>query len=226
MEPRLQLNWSQLELCIRSYCMNRRFLRYTNPVDGFVTNQCQVFRHLRGGQGIPEIVWVGTEGDSNVMIMDLLGPSLEDLFNYCHRKFSLKTVLMVGDQVYIIDFGLSKRYVDPRTSQHIAYRTGKSLTGTARYASINTHLGLEQGRRDDLEGLTYVLLYFLRGQLPWQGLQLLREVFEAHNFTLDYVYDWTIKQREASSSGATSTVEPNPEGANDQRTTGGRQQIF
>ncbi|EKX46301.1 hypothetical protein GUITHDRAFT_152456 [Guillardia theta CCMP2712] len=260
--------------------------------------EAKVFRHLRGGQGIPEILWVGTEGDSNVMIMDLLGPSLEDLFNYCHRKFSLKTVLMVGDQmitrleyihskaflhrdvkpdnflmgthrkthqVYIIDFGLSKRYVDPRTSQHIAYRTGKSLTGTARYASINTHLGLEQGRRDDLEGLTYVLLYFLRGQLPWQGLQaanqkekyhkiclkkqnvpvrelckglpaefgtllcycrnlkfeetpdynycrkLLREVFEAHNFTLDYVYDWTIKQREASSSGSSATVEPNPE---------------
>jgi serine/threonine protein kinase len=167
--------------------------------------EAKVLRHLRGGVGIPEILWVGTESDSNIMVLDLLGPSLEDLFNYCSRRFSLKTVLMVGEQmltrveyvhtkcflhrdikpdnflmgvnrkshqVYLIDFGLSKRFMDPKSGQHIPYRTGKSLTGTARYASVNTHLGLEQGRRDDIEGLMYVLLYFLRGSLPWQGLQV------------------------------------------------------
>lgn len=157
------------------------------------------------------------------MVMELLGPSLEDLFNFCSRRFSLKTVLLLADQlisrtdfihgrnfihrdikpdnflmglgkkgnlVYIIDFGLAKKYRDGRTQQHIPYRENKNLTGewgrqgcanvclkifnitgTARYASINTHLGIEQSRRDDLESLGYVLMYFNKGSLPWQGLK-------------------------------------------------------
>lgn len=166
--------------------------------------ESKVYRTLRGGKCVPEISYYGQEYNYNILVMDLLGPSLEDLFGYCSRHFSIKTVLMLADQMidrieyvhsklfihrdikpdnflmgrgrlcnklYLIDFGLAKRYRDRRTKQHIFYRHDKNLTGTARYASINAHLGIEQSRRDDMESIGYVLMYFNRGSLPWQGLK-------------------------------------------------------
>eukprot|EP01105_Mastigella_eilhardi_P019073 TRINITY_DN446_c0_g1_i1.p1 TRINITY_DN446_c0_g1~~TRINITY_DN446_c0_g1_i1.p1 ORF type:complete len:416 (-),score=109.96 TRINITY_DN446_c0_g1_i1:519-1718(-) len=164
----------------------------------------KLYKVFQGGAGVPKVYWFGVEGDYNVMVMQLLGPSLEDLFACCGNHLSLKTVLMLADQMlrrvefvhsknflhrdikpdnflmgtgnkstqlYIIDFGLAKKYRDPKTHQHIPYRENKSLTGTARYASLNTHLGIEQSRRDDLEAIGYVMVYFIRGSLPWQGLK-------------------------------------------------------
>ena len=72
--------------------------------------------------------------------------------------------------VYIIDYGLIKRYRDAKTQVHISFRDHKKLTGTTRYASVNTHRGGEQSRRDDMECVAYTLIYLLRGELPWQGL--------------------------------------------------------
>jgi len=165
-----------------------------------LAHEYKVYRHLAGGAGIPNVHWFGREGDYNVMVMDLLGPSLEDLFNFCSRKFTMKSVLMLADQlltrieythtksflhrdikphnfligkqnlVYIIDFGLSKMYRNPYTHKHIPLIAHKSLIGTARYASIYAHLGFEQGRKDDLQSLGYMLMFFSRGDLPWEGV--------------------------------------------------------
>ena len=74
--------------------------------------------------------------------------------------------------VYLIDFGLSKKYRSSKTYQHISFLTNKKLTGTARYASINALKGCEQSRRDDMEAIGYVFMYLLRGSLPWQGLKI------------------------------------------------------
>ena len=68
--------------------------------------------------------------------------------------------------LFLIDFGLTKKWKQSN-GEHIPYKDGKSLTGTARYASAATHIGIEQGRRDDLEGAGYVILYLLMGELPW-----------------------------------------------------------
>lgn len=168
--------------------------------------ESKFYQILKYSEGFPKIYdfisnyrlpW----GNYNILVMDCLDLSLEDLFDKCNRQFSLKTTIQIAIQMinriqvlhnhsiihrdikpdnfiigsnnllYLIDFGLSKLYRDKITHTHIPYREDKRMIGTPRYASLNTHLGIEQSRRDDLEAIGYIIVYFLKGELPWQGLK-------------------------------------------------------
>ena len=167
--------------------------------------ELSMYRKLEGGVGIPTIYWYGELKNYKIMIMDLLGPSIDKYFKICNKKFSLKTTLMIGVQmfkriehvhsknivhrdikpnnfligkfnsqfldntIYIIDFGLSKYFVEE--GKHVPFKDDAKFVGTPRYASLNAHLGNRQSRRDDLESIFYLIVYFVKGELPWQGIR-------------------------------------------------------
>ena len=171
---------------------------------GTLENEAMRLVYLQG-EGIPKVYCYGNNQSHNLLVEELLGKSLEDIFNSYGKPFSLKTVCVLGIEmikriqsihqkyyihrdikpdnfmtgrgeneknIYIIDFGLAKKYYSVSKSQHIKFCTGKHLIGTARYCARNAHRGYEQGRRDDIESIGYVLMYFLLGVLPWQGLKI------------------------------------------------------
>lgn len=175
----------------------------TNSKVPQLSYESKLYMLLQGCANVPKFYWYGVEDDNNFMVIDLLDKSLEDLLHICGGQMSLKTVLMLIDQmissveymhnknfvhrdikpdnflmgrkntanqVFVIDFGLSKSYRDSITHLHIPFSEGRSLTGTARYASVNTLRGVEPSRRDDMESLGYVWIYLLKGSLPWMGL--------------------------------------------------------
>ena len=170
-----------------------------------LAHEYKMYKLLEGGTGIPTVAFFNNQGVDTVLIIDLLGPNLEDIMQDTkEKKFSLKTTLMIADQIlsrlnfihelgilyrdikpenflvgnslretliYIIDFGLARKYIDPKTNMHIPFKENRAIAGTARYISINVHKGYEQGRRDDLISLCYMMLYFLKGELPWDSVK-------------------------------------------------------
>ena len=166
-------------------------------------HEAYIMSHLKS-PALPEVKAFGYSTIHNILVMELMGKSLEDIFeSFPTKKFSIRCVCNIGFQmieileyihnkhiihrdikpdnfvtglnekrkyIYILDFGLSKKFRSSKTLKHYPVIKSKNLTGTARYASINALNGLTQSRRDDLEAVGYVIMYFLRGRLPWQGI--------------------------------------------------------
>ena len=166
-------------------------------------NEATILNYLQG-PNIPKFISFSKDKGYNVLVMELLDQSLDNILSKL-RRFSVKTVAMLGYQLikilkyihdkhiihrdikpdnlamgrkelngtlYIIDFGLAKKFRSSRTLKQFPLIKRHSLTGTARYASINALQGYEQSRRDDLESAMYVLMFFLRGNLPWQNIKI------------------------------------------------------
>ncbi|TCD63905.1 hypothetical protein EIP91_004784 [Steccherinum ochraceum] len=181
-------------------------LKY-QPVESSNPNQvayeAAVYAQLEGVRGVVPIRWSGTDGEASVLVMDRLGPTLGDLRRVCRGAFSLKTVLMIAEQmittiegvhargivyrdikpdnfatgllaqqhIFVFDMGLARCFLDPDSGEHMPFRDDRAPLGTPRYYSHNVHLGIEPSRRDDMEAIGFLLLYFLHSRLPWQGFR-------------------------------------------------------
>ena len=199
-------------------------LKFESNTEGqnLLESEAFIMSYLKG-PNIPLIKSFGFYGKYNILVMQLLGISLEDIFNK-RGKFSIKTTAMLGYQMinvlqfihdrhiihrdikpdnyvmgindmnavlYLLDFGLAKKYRSSKTLVQYPYVKKQNLTGTARYASIHALKEMEQSRRDDLESTGYVLMYFLRGNLPWQGLK---------TKTKDNKYQKILEKKKSTSS--------------------------
>ncbi|CAN4098524.1 unnamed protein product [Withania somnifera] len=205
--------------------------------------EAKLYKILHGGTGVPNLKWFGVEGDYNVLVMDLLGPSLEDLFNFCSRKMSLKTVLMLADQminrvefvhaksflhrdikpdnflmglgrranqVYVIDFGLAKKYRDSATHQHIPYSLPwqglKAGTKKQKYEKISekkVSTSIEtlcRGYPAEFASYFHYCRSLRFDDKPDYAYlkRIFRDVFIREGFQFDYVFDWTILKYQQS----------------------------
>ncbi|KAJ3030990.1 hypothetical protein HDV00_008598 [Rhizophlyctis rosea] len=120
----------------------------------------------------PNAWYYTSQGPFNYLIMDLLGHNLDRVMQATARKrFSAPTTAFLAQKMITLLEGFHSRgrYVKAGT-EHLDFEQCRPLKGTVRFSSINTHLGTEQTRRDDMQSLGYIFVYFLLGQLPWQTL--------------------------------------------------------
>ena len=184
---------NESEIAIKAEKKNSKFL--------LLETESQFLQNLKG-YGIPEIKSFGYSGNFNILIMELLGPNLLQLkekknFNikdiamisiqiidrieYVHSKNIIHRDIKpenftIGYKnlgtIYIIDFGIARKYKSSRTGKHLNYSLAGKLFGTVRYLSYNASRRVQQSRRDDLEAIGYILIYLSTGSLPWKGLNL------------------------------------------------------
>lgn len=176
-------------------------VRDNKDVQYAITTEAKIYKKIANPDNGVANMKVITNKDRKIIVMDLLGESLETLLMK-NKKFRLKTVIQLAIQMidimkyihtcgfihrdikpdnfvignenkhklYCIDFGLAKTYIK-KNGEHIPFDKNKKFCGTARYASIAAHLQQEQGRKDDLEAIGYILIYLYKGKLPWQGVK-------------------------------------------------------
>jgi serine/threonine protein kinase len=172
--------------------------------------ESNVYKLLSNINGIPKIKWYGKDDINYYMVIDLLGDSLQTLIDI-KNTFPLKTILQIGvniliilmkihekgfihrdlkpenfllsidkpKKIYLIDFGICKPYII--NNKHIDFRCKNKFIGTMNFASINSHNFYEQSRRDDLESLAYILIYFHFGNLEWMTSDNIVDIYDENN---------------------------------------------
>ena len=171
-----------------------------------LSNEYNLYKKFnQNDECVPKVFWFGSEKGYNILIMELLGRSLEDLFISSSKNFSLDTVVTLAikmitliqrlheknflhrdvtpgnfltglkcnmNELFLIDFGYSKTFWDSRLGKHRPKRSCKTMVGTPEYASFNAQMKQDLSRRDDLESIGYILVYFMLGKLPWQDVKV------------------------------------------------------
>jgi len=163
-------------------------------------DEAKIYKHLSNPLRGVANVKVCKYNERKIIVMDLLGPNLEMLLSNNNKKLSLQSVIRLAimmidilqyihyngfihrdlkpenfvidsqSKLYLIDFGLAKKYID-KDGTHREFTNNKKFCGTAKFASIAAHENCEQSRKDDLEAIAYILVYLYKGKLPWQGIR-------------------------------------------------------
>jgi casein kinase I family protein HRR25 len=171
-------------------------------------NESIIYQFLSNVQGIPSVKWFGKDEKKYYMVLNLLGDSLQSIKNkhktfslslvlqigiqiivllktihekgLIHRDIKPDNFLMglhnESKKINIIDFGFCKSYIT--NEQHNSIKKTNNLIGSISYASINAHDCIELSRRDDMESLGYMLIYFYLGELPWNTNSEFTKVFK------------------------------------------------